>query len=194
MINNFDKNTLGNSPAAIYIIDLLNQIERKKAIYLIKAYGDFKETLRELIDAYNDGALSAKVVLKYIETYRSTLPQKKEALIIKGYEIKIINLYDNLLIAEFKKFIRKIETLKRIEVSAISRAKCNLKKSGTSYEDKQITTFGKFEGKEIPVEVKFNQYGLGSSFINTNLIEDKITSDTLMEKSIKRMERRKKKS
>ena len=34
-MNNFDKFTLGNSPAAIYMIDLLNSVERKKAIYII---------------------------------------------------------------------------------------------------------------------------------------------------------------
>ena len=46
MNNNFDKYTLGNSPAAIYIIDLLNNTERKKAIYLIKAYSEFKQRQR----------------------------------------------------------------------------------------------------------------------------------------------------
>lgn len=191
MNNNFDKYTLGNSPAAIYIIDLLNNTERKKAIYLIKAYSEFKQTFRELLDAHDDGALSAKVVRKYIETYRSTLPQSKQNLTNKGYDIKVINLYENLLIAEFKKAIRRLDAIKRIEVSAISRAKSKLKNTGKKYHDEQLKTYGKYEGQEIPVEVRFNQHGLGQSSINTNLIEDKITSETLMEKSLKRLERRK---
>lgn len=191
MTNNFDKYTLGNSPAAIYMIDLLNQIERKKAVYLTKAYGDFKETIRELLDAYDDGALSAKVVRQYMENYRATLPQKKELLLNREYDLKIVNLYENLLVAEFKRVIRKLDTIKSLEISAISRAKSQLKKSGKSYEHEQVATFGIFDGKEVPVEVKFNQHGLGYSTINTNLIEDRITSDSLMEKSVKRMERRK---
>lgn len=190
-MNNFDKYTLGKSPAAIYIIDLLNNIERNKAVYLIKAYSEFKENFRELLDAYDDGALSAKVIRKYIATYRATLPQTRVQLLEKGYDHKIINLYDNLLIAEFKKATRRLDAIKRIEVSAIARAKSNLKKSGKEYHDEQLKTYGKYEGKEIPVEVKFNQHGLGSSVINTNLIEDKITSESLMEKSLKRLERRK---
>lgn len=191
MNNNFDKYTLGNSPAAIYIIDLLNNVERKKGVYLMKAYSDFKETFRELLDAHDDGALSSKVVRKYIEIYRATLPQTRETLITKGYDVKIINLYENLIIAEFKKVIRKLDAITRLEVSAISRAKSNLKKSGKVYNDEQVLTFGKYEDKEIPVEVKFNKHGLGSSNINSNFIEDRITSETLMEKSMKRVERRK---
>lgn len=191
MNNNFDKYTLGNSPAAIYIIDLLNNIERKKAVYLMKTYSDFKETFRELLDAHFEGALSSKVVRKYIEVYRVTLPKTKESLINKGYDLKIINLYENLVIAEFKKVIRKLDAITRLEVSAVSRAKSNLKKSGKVYNDEQVLTFGKYEDKEILVEVKFNKHGLGSSNINYNFIEDKITSETLMEKSMKRMERRK---
>lgn len=190
-MNNFDKYTLGNSPAAIYIIDLLNRIERKKAVYLIKAYGEFKENFREILDAYDDGALNAKVVRKYIEVYRANLPQTRQNLLERGYDEKIVNLYDNLIIAEFKKIIRRLDAIKRVEVSAIARAKNNLKKSGKEYHDEQLKTFGKYEGKEIPVEVKFNQHGLGYSFINTNLIEDKITSESLMEKYLKRLEKRK---
>lgn len=191
MNNNFDKYTLGNSPAAIYIIDLLNVIERSKAIYLIKGYSGFKKTFKELVDAYDEGALSSSVVRKYMETYRATLPIKREELMIKEYDLKIINLYENLIIAEFKKVVRKLDAMKRLEVSAISRAKSNLRKSGKLYSDEKVETYGKLEGKEIPVEVKFNEHGLGSSNINRNYIEDKITSDTLMEKSIKRMERKK---
>lgn len=191
MSNNFDKNTMGNSPAALYIIDLLNGIERKKAVHLIKAYADFKETFKELLDAYDDGALSARVVRKYIETYRATLPLKREELMSKDYDNKIINLYENLVIAEFKKVVRKLDAMKRLEVSAISRAKSNLKKSGQMFNNEKVVTYGKYEGEEVTMEVNFNKHGLGSSNITRGAVEDKITAETLMEKSIKKIERRK---
>lgn len=190
-MNNFDKNTLGDSPACIYLIDLLNKIERKKAVYLIKSYGEFKETFKELVDAYEANALSAKVVRRYIATYRETIPAIRQSLVSRKYETTIINLYENLLIAEFKKVTRKLDAIKKLEISAISRAKSNLKKSGSSFNDKNMQTYGKYEGKEIPVEVTFDQHGLGSSVFNKELIEDKINSETLMEKSLKRLERRK---
>lgn len=190
-MNNFDKNTLGDSPACIYLIDLLNKIERKKAVYLIKSYGEFKETFKELVEAYNNEAISAKVVRRYIATYRQTIPTIRQSLVNKQYETTIINLYENLLIAEFKKVTRRLDAIKKLEISAISRAKSNFKKSGNEFNDKQMKTYGKYEGKEIPVEVIFDQHGLGSSVFNKDLIEDKINSETLMEKSLKRLERRK---
>lgn len=192
-MNNFDKYTLGNAPAAIYMIDLLNQIERKKAIYIIKSQQEFNKNIHELMDAYEDGALSNKVIRKYIDNYRATYSQKREELLSKSYDEKIINLFENLLDAEFKKAIRRMDAVKRLEVSAISRAKHQLKSAGKTYHDEQLKTYGKYEGEQIPVDVKFNQHGLGSSLINTNLIKDKITSETLMEKSLKRQERRKQK-
>lgn len=190
-MNNFDKNTLGDSPACIYLIDLLNKIERKKAVYLIKSYAEFKETFKELVDAYEANALSAKVVRRYIATYRETIPAIRQSLVDRQYDTTIINLYENLLIAEFKKVTRKLDAIKKLEISAISRAKSNLKKSGSSFNDKNMQTYGKYEGKEIPVDVTFDQHGLGSSVFNKDLIEDKINSETLMEKSLKRLERRK---
>lgn len=192
MTNNFDEYTLGNSPAAIYIIDLLNNIDRKKAIHIIKSYSEFKESFREVMDAHAEGVLSAKVVRKYIELYRSNIPTIHQNLVSKEYDIKIINLYENLLIAEFKKSIRKLDSIKRIETSAVSRAKSQLKKSGKVYHHEQMNTYGKYEGDNIPVAVKFNEYGLALPCVNVNLIQDKITSETLMEKSLKRMERRNK--
>lgn len=190
MNNMFDKNTLGNSPASIYLIDLLNQIERKKAVCLIKSYSDFKEIFKELMDAHDDGAVSAKLVRNYIETYRSTLPEKKSNLLDKDYDIKVVNLYENLLIAEFKKAIRKLDAKKKIEISAIARAKHNLKSDGKTLNNQKIPTIGKYKGDEINVEVKFNQHGIGSSFLNLNLIKDNITNESLMKKSLKRLERR----
>jgi len=190
-MNNFDKFTLGNSPAAIYMIDLLNSVERKKAIYIIKSYGEFKETFRELSDAHDDGAISARVLRKYIETYRLTLPGVRKNLEEKQYDIKIINLYENLIIAEFKKVIRRLDAMKKIEISAIARAKSKIKNSGRQIKNESITTYGRYEGNEVKIDVKFNQNGLGSSSVNANMVQDRITSETLMEKSLKRLERRK---
>lgn len=192
-MNNFDKYTLGNSPACIYIIDLLNNIDRKKAVHIIKSYAEFKEEFRELLDSYNEGALNARIVRKYIEMYRSTLPEKRQKLVAKQYDVKIINLYENLIVGEFKKILRRLDSQRRVEISAIARAKSQLKKQGNKYNEQQLHTYGKFEGKEIPVEVKFNEHGLPSSVVNPNLIKDNITSETLMEKSLKRQERRKQK-
>lgn len=190
-MNNFDKFTLGNSPAAIYMIDLINSVERKKAIYIIKSYGEFKETFRELSDAHDDGAISARVLRKYIETYRLTLPGVRKNLEEKQYDIKIINLYENLIIAEFKKVIRRLDAMKKIEISAIARAKSKIKNSGRQIKNESITTYGRYEGNEVKIDVKFNQNGLGSSSVNANMVQDRITSETLMEKSLKRLERRK---
>lgn len=190
-MNNFDKFTLGNSPAAIYMIDLLNNIDRKKSVYIIKAYGEFKEVLRELSDAHDDGAISARVLRKYIETYRLTLPGIRKSLEAKEYDVKIINLYENLIIAEFKKVIRKLDAMKKIEISAIARAKSKIKNSGRQINNESISTYGRYEGNEVEIDVKFNKNGLGSSTVNANMVKDRITSETLMEKSLKRLERRK---
>lgn len=190
-MNNFDKFTLGNAPAAIYMIDLLNNIDRKKSVYIIKSYGEFKETFRELSDAHDDGAISARVLRKYIETYRLTLPGVRKNLEEKQYDIKIINLYENLIIAEFKKVIRRLDAMKKIEISAIARAKSKIKNSGRQIKNESITTYGRYEGNEVKIDVKFNQNGLGSSSVNANMVQDRITSETLMEKSLKRLERRK---
>ena len=190
-MNNFDKFTLGNSPAAIYMIDLLNNIDRKKSVYIIKAYGEFKEVLRELSDAHDDGAISARVLRKYIETYRLTLPGIRKSLEAKEYDVQIINLYENLISAEFKKVIRRLDAMKKIEISAIARAKSKIKNSGRQINNESISTYGRYEGNEVEIDVKFNKNGLGSSTVNANMVKDRITSETLMEKSLKRLERRK---
>ncbi len=81
--------------------------------------------------------------------------------------------------------------MKKIEISAIARAKSKIKNSGRQINNESISTYGRYDGNEVEIDVKFNKNGLGSSTVNANMVKDRITSETLMEKSLKRLERRK---
>ena len=188
--NHFDQYTLGDTPAAIYLIDLLNKMEKKKASYILNSYTSFKEWMNELIFAYENKFISSKTLRKCIEHYRLSLKEHRELLIQKNYDITVINLLQNLKIAELRKIIRKVGTIKKLETSAIDRAKSVLKKEKSSLTNRSIETFAMNDDEKIEVEVIFNHHGVASSDVDSEKIKDKITSESLWKKSNQRMARR----
>ena len=188
----YDRYTLGHSPAAIYLIDVLNNTTNTKDHNVLKHINHFKTNFKELVNAYEAGHVSHQVVLSYIKGQRLEVEQYSQDNIARGYTPLVINITKNLLVADMKHFIRITTKQKKIEFSAIQRAKNLLKNGGQSRVNSRLVTYGKssrHSKEHIPTEVVFNQFGLPKVELDKKAIVDDITNESLMEKSIARLTR-----
>lgn len=187
----YDKYTVGNSPAAIYIIDLLNQTDNDINHKILKTLHKHRDTFNQLVKAYDNHHLSAQVVSAFITGARIMVEKEAEQYVANGYDPLIVNLFKNLVFADMKKFTRQKNKAEKLERSAIDRAKYILKNQNLTYADKQISTYGLDNEKQekINIEVNFDYNGLPVTKYNKDLLTDSITNETLREKSEKRLKR-----
>lgn len=192
-IKNYDKFTLGKSPAAVYLIDLLNQSTNAMDSKVIFKLQTFQAVFKQLVEAYEKKVIDKKVVFLFSNYKRVEINQHYEEMVASGMTPLVVNLYRNLVIAELKKFERKCTKVFQIEKSATDRAKALLRNKGTkgreALANKQLLTYAKFEGEKVAVEVNFNSHGLPVLQFDKTLVKDSVTSESLMEKSTARLKR-----
>lgn len=186
----YDPYTLGNSPAAIYLIDLLNNSTNKIEHNILSHINSYKVKFKQIVQAFEAGILSDHVVLSFISGQTLELDIKAKQWADKGYNILIINLAKNLVIANYSQFRRQQFKINKIKSSATQRAKNILKNEDKKYAHQEVSTYGR-EGddKTLNVIVKFNEYGLPNVQLDTSMIEDHITNEHLMKKSLNRLDR-----
>lgn len=184
-----DKNTLGDSPAAIYLIDILNHSNNSLDSSVLKRINQFKNIFTQLLNAHDGKHIETGVVRAFVFYKRQDLNLQTQEMTQAGYTPLVINLYKNLVIAELKKFQRRADQINMVEKSASDRARAILRNGKQKFNNQTLNTYGKLEGEQMHVEVVFNQHGLPTVNIDTSLIKDSITSQTLMDKSVKRLTR-----
>jgi hypothetical protein len=194
-----DKYTIGNSPAAIYLADLLSVTTNSTDFGVIRFLNVFRQHFNELIKAHNKGYISKKVVFSYMYGKRLELEEQVKTCLDNGYTPLIVNLYKNLVVAEMKQFTRTSVKKQAIEQSATERAKALLKNKGVKQlANTSLDTYGKsvhyvnntektFD--QIDATVTFNEYGVPKVIVDLDQIKDTITNETLREKSLKRLTR-----
>ena len=188
----YQSHTLGNSPAAIYLIDVINSSDNPKDHRIISHINDFKRMFKQITNAHDKGMLDNKTVYSFIIGKTLELEQKSEYFLKNNYSLLVVNLFRNLIMADMKSFNRTTTKQNCIEKSAISRAKDLLKKEDKKINHTTITTYGKINSDKpeiIDTVVVFNEHGIPRVEIDKNSIKDDITNETLLGKSIARLTR-----
>lgn len=190
----YDKNTIGNSPASIYLIYLLNESQNKKDISVLKYITKFKAIFTQLVAAYKAGHIDSNVVKMFCQYKRADLEENVQPMLEQGFTPVIVNLYKNIIVADMKKFERNASMVEKVEKSAIDRAKSFLVNQKSALKDQKVPTFGRIGNKKdehYEVNVIFDKNGLPKleKPVDPNLLHQDITDETLMQKSLIRRER-----
>lgn len=189
-VKKYDPYTLGNSPAAVYLIDVLNNSTNKAEHNILRHINSYKVKFKEIVTAFEAGHLSDHVVLSFLNGQSLELEIHAKEWAEKGYNTLVINLGKNLILANYSQFRRQHGKVNKIKNSATQRAKNILKNADKSYANQEVSTYGKEDDeKTLSVVVKFNEHGLPNVQLDTQLVHDHITNEHLMQKSLKRLNR-----
>lgn len=189
-VKKYDIYTLGNSPAAIYLVDVLNSTTNKIDHNILRHIHSFKTKFNQIVKAFENHHLDYQVVVSFINGQILELENQAHEWKKRGYTTLVVNLGKNLIISNYTQFKRQQGKINKIKNSATQRAKSMLKNADKSYANQEISTYGKeADEKTLNVVVKFNEHGLPSVTLDTNLVRDSITNEHLMQKSLKRLNR-----
>lgn len=191
-VKKYDSYTLGNSPACIYLIDVLNNSTQSIDHSVLKVIHEFRSTFKELVKAFDANIITQRTMLSVIRSKTIELELKATELMDKGIDPLIVNLTKNVIASDYTIFRRQQEKINRISNSAIARAKSLLKNKKSPFPNQELLTFGKvnkISEEKLDTLVIFNEYGLPSVKMDKENIPDHRTNEYLMEKSIKRLDR-----
>lgn len=183
--NKLDKYTTGHTPAAVYLIDCLNNSNNRLDKNVLKSITQFKEIFNQLVRAYHSNNIDAKVVEAFIVAKKLSLELDCDKLLKAGYTPLVVKLYSNIITADMRDFSRKHQLIAKISKSAIDRVKAQCRNSNIEYKGQSIKTvsFG------IEVTVHFDKFGEASVDMDKKQIPSTITAHTLTLKSRSRLQK-----
>ncbi len=112
--------TFGKSPACVYLVALINQGNIKKYRKLHTRHQELNAILNELLDAYQTQSISLKTFLHLLnikkKEVRDNIDTLKELMLSKAVTIEeknktttLLNVYENVMMMEFKKLQRETQ-------------------------------------------------------------------------------------
>ena len=184
-----DKFTLGKTPAAVYLVDKLNEnYTRRECNFILHKVHNFTENFNELVAAYNAKQISSRTVTSFIEQKLALLEQEQLVIIKRGFAPLIADLYKNIIVGLRKKFIR-CEMKKAQTDRAVLLLLKNAKAKNSPLLSKRPTTFV-LEHDGNLFDILINPFGK-VCVIGRDVPEiDNINADILIEKSHARLARR----
>jgi hypothetical protein len=175
-------NTFGKTPAAMYLVRVLNETNSNALIRTCsKQIHKFNRNVHEIVAAVDAGVMSANTAGNLLRILRL------EATNLSVSENKLTSqLLSNTIIGEIKRAIRKVTVVRKIEhvlESPYSRANMLLDPNNG---DLVFAAMGYVVARE-------NEAGLIESIPSSGFIEDKVTAELLHERSWRRCSRQSKK-
>lgn len=198
-----DKGTFGNSPACFYLVDLINgnPIYLKRMKRLHTKHQKLNQTLNEIVNAYRNKALSLSTARHLI-----TLKQgdcKTNIIVLREFEIHtaetdkekedvnlLINVFENVMMMEFKKILRELHYYHLVEIKSIKKASAFAKKMNTPNFGTYVVQ-GEANDSSFKAEVTLDYRDAPKVVIKSEFI-DRINSNYLNVKHSMRMENRQK--
>ena len=188
MLNKF---TFGNTPAAIFLVDRLNQLDNKKFTRKISTIlCEFRKIIGELIKAHQDGSLSTHTLSVTVELLHDKIENTIDHLLTKSGadygdnpdlpDVLAANLTLNIIKGELKSVFRRSRKIHHMEKEQ-QRLLHRLYSSDKSVYDKDNLLLGKYARKFTPHKV------------NIDHIPEEINAKTLQEKSKRKLARLNKK-
>lgn len=180
-----EKFTLGKSPAAIYLVSILNQSTNNNDRIILKHISFAKKSLNEIKSAWEKGILSRDTMLEFCNLKR------KEIQLYQNDKLTplVLNLYKNLLLANIKHMTRTDSKIEAIVKSAVSRGRDLLKNENLPLIKNSVDSYGKVTRKSIekfPVNISYDEFGTMNIKKNFDLnnIKDEINDESLLNKFI----------
>ncbi len=162
-----NKFTYGNTPAAIYLFDYLEKLDKKIVKKRVgKMLTSHRQLFSQLAKANKSGNITAHNLARVVG-------QMRDKFYIDVGDEHASNLVTNILVGEMKDLLRRTSTIRKIELQQNKLAKKEI--------DKDIfNKDGYLVVEKIEDEKKFVKY-------NLNNVEDSINEKTLTERWNKRM-------
>lgn len=188
MLNKF---TFGNTPASIFLIDRLNQLNSKKFTRKISTIiCEFRKIIGELIKAHQDGSISTHTLNVTVELLHGKIENTIDHLLNKSGadygdntnlpDVLVANLTLNVIKGELKSVFRRSRKLHHMEKEQ-QRLLYRLYSSDKDVRNNENFLLGKYSRKFTPNK------------INIAYIAEDINAKTLQEKSKKKLARLNKK-
>ena len=184
-----DKFTLGKTPAAVYLVDKLNEnYTRRECNFILHKVHNFTENFNELVAAHNAKQISARTVASFIEQKLALLEQEQLEIIKRGFAPLIADLYKNIIVGLRKKFIRGEMKKAQTDRAVILLLK-NAKTINSPLLSRRPTTFVLAHDGNL-FDILINSFGK-VCVIGRDVPEiDNINADILIKKSQARLARR----
>jgi len=183
-----DKNTFGKTPAAMYLVEVLNQRNSKVLNRKVGAkLHAHRALLKQLEDANEAGILSVHNLAAVIHTLRSTVDANH--LECLPADAIVGELVHNIIIGELKSLARRAQHGRHLE-----REQARLMRSNQDRED--VRTEWDMESY-IREEVHTGTYKLGTTIthqfvpnpVKVKYIGETVTAESLQEKSRQKLAR-----
>ena len=170
---NLDKNTFGNSPAALYLSFHLNEQCDKKALRKISRFmNEIRVIANQALNAHFNGLLNTKSLYFVVDMLMERV--KRDNTKVEGISDLARNLMSNVLIGELKSVKRRLKM-----TVLYNRAHQHVDKVAAQ----QANDTGKIHWKLIEPNVA-----------TVHMFNDPVNNDTLIMRSRKKLERLNKKS
>ena len=191
-MNKIDKCTFGNTPAAMYLADRLNEIGDPRQVRKVSAFiNSARNILSQAVTAHQECFMSIKTLYFVVDSLSERIKGSIEAQSEAGYrsdnpiDSLCVNLMTNILVGEIKSIKRRVQRAANLQ-----------------HQQEQLK--GKYPGtsKDIFVKLKDDSGVQRSHFVGTIVKEkvelraitiehigDDITPEVLVKRSKKRLKR-----
>lgn len=186
-----NKFTFGNTPAAIFLVDRLNQLDNKKFTRKISTIlCEFRKIIGELIKAHQAGSVSTHTLSVTVELLHDKIENTIDHLLTKSGadygdnpdlpDVLAANLTLNVIKGELKSVFRRSRKLHQMEKEQ-QRLSYRLYSSDRDVRNKDNFLLGNYSRKFTPEK------------INIEYLKEDINAKTLQEKSRRKLARLNKK-
>lgn len=180
-----EKNTYGKTPAAIYLAEVMSNHPQKVRM-VGKTLNSYRTALADLEKSYEAGTMQKRTFGRYLGIERLKLAQTREYLKQSCDEL-VVNLVLNVMTGDLNRLLRIYSKMNSLQRSTLARAMNVYKQAESKPEEVQIVN--KEDGSNIAVKFINNSTAVLKEKLKFSDIPDVITAETLMEKSLTRLNR-----
>ena len=172
-----DKRTFGNSPAAIYLADMLNALGDKRQTHRVSSFiNSTSKMINEAVALHLDHQMSTTMLYFIVDNISRDVANKADDMRVGAngivYDPVVCNLMENVLRGQIKNVKRRLEKVVRIHQQQ-NRAK--IKNASKIVVNDKAIVLGKTEF--VPRKITISS------------VPDTTNEHTLVSKSIKRLHR-----
>lgn len=180
MTKQYDKFTIGSSPCAIFLIDLINRGENAQDRLVIKRIETIQKRLSELVRVRESNIVSHGFILSMCNLIKNDCINQAQELLNLGCSEIAVNLFKNVCTANIRNVSRGSVVAVMVVKSGLDRARSISKQTTTTV----VNTYGKIDNEMVDVAVSFSEtenLAINNYKVNTaqiSAIAEKNNSDT----------------
>lgn len=184
-MSKLDKYTVGDTPAAIYLVDFLNTSGSKKDRKVLTFINEFRKLFAELVEARECDAISANTLLNFCAIYRQRLNNQCTEMINKGYNSLVVDLFSNIVLGDIRSYERREQRFQK----KIKIIKAKAKKFFNENVKHLKLEAVEFFVSEPYARVEYKGTNISNINVSFEYTQDPISSAVLVTKSISRLKK-----